>query len=353
MRMPLGTRVLQVNPIEPEEDAIRRAAAVIRRGGLVAFPTETVYGLGADALNPEAVARIFTAKERPPNDPIIVHIADIEDLTLVARDPPEVAHRLAEAFWPGPLTLVLPRAEAVPPIVTAGLETVAVRMPSHPVALALIRASGTPIAAPSANLFGRPSPTTALHVLEDLGERVDLILDGGTTPIGVESTVLDLSSEKPTILRPGGTSREALRAILGEVEVARKIPLEGEKLKSPGLMRRHYAPRAELLLFLGPEEATLASMKEETDRLLREGKRVGLMLAQEDVALFEGEPVVIQNLGSKGNLGRIAHRLFAAMRALDQQGVDVILARGFGSGGLGLAIEDRLIKAAGGKVIRL
>jgi|Deesub1362B_J571_1020462.scaffolds.fasta_scaffold01786_9 L-threonylcarbamoyladenylate synthase len=351
--MKIEAKLLQVNPIQPEKDVIRRAAEVIRLGGLVAFPTETVYGLGADALNPEAVARIFTAKERPPNDPIIVHIADVEDLALLAKDPPEIARRLAEAFWPGPLTLVLPRAESVPLIVTAGLETVAVRMPSHPVALALIKASGTPIAAPSANLFGRPSPTTARHVLEDLGERVDLILDGGTTYIGVESTVLDLSAEKPTILRPGGTSREALCAILGEVEVARKIPREGEKLKSPGLMRRHYAPQATLLLFLGPEEAVLASMREKVSHLLREEKNVGLMLAQEDMVAFKGQPVFIQNLGPKGDLSQIAHRLFAAMRALDQKGVDVILARGFGSVGLGLAIEDRLLKAAGGRVIRL
>jgi len=395
--------LLKVNPVQPERDIICQAAEVIRRGGLVAFPTETVYGLGADALNPEAVAGIFAAKERPPYDPIIVHIAPpfippsggsppfippnlggerggasppkpalskVEGLGgkegglyRVARDLPPQAHDLIQTFWPGPLTLILPRAEALPAGVTAGLDTVAVRMPAHPVALALIRAAGTPIAAPSANLFGRTSPTTAQHVLDDLGERVDLILDGGPTPIGVESTVLDLSGEKPAILRPGGTSREALSLVLGEIALGPSplsFPPMGEEegvgeggLKSPGLLKRHYAPRAALVFFRGPPAETLAAMNARLDELLAAGKRVGLLVASEDSALFAGYPAIIEDLGPRDDLSHVAARLFAAIRSLDEQGVEVILARGFSAIGLGLAIEDRLTKAAGGRVIEV
>jgi len=361
--------LLKVNPVQPEEDVIRQAAEVIRRGGLVAFPTETVYGLGADALNPEAVAGIFAAKERPPYDPIIVHIAPPnfwgergEGCTAWPATCPPQAHDLIHAFWPGPLTLILPRAEALPAGVTAGLDTVAVRMPAHPVALALIRAAGTPIAAPSANLFGHTSPTTAQHVLDALGERVDLILDGGPTPIGVESTVLDLSGEQPVILRPEGASREALSLVLGEIALdpASAVPLSvGDEreaeggLKSPGLLKRHYAPRAELVFFRGPPAETLAAMNARLDELLAAGKRVGLLVASEDRDVFAGYPAVIEDLGPRDDLGHVADRLFAAIRALDRQGVEVILARNFGTTGLGLAIEDRLTKAAGGQIVEV
>ncbi|MCG2767778.1 MAG: L-threonylcarbamoyladenylate synthase [Chloroflexota bacterium] len=349
--------LLRVNPVQPEEDVIRQAAEVIRQGGLVAFPTETVYGLGADALNEAAVARIFAAKERPAEDPLIVHIANIEDLRRVARDLPPQVHALSQVFWPGPLSLILPRAAAIPASVTAGLDTVAVRMPGHPVALALIHAAGTPIAAPSANLFSRPSSTTAQHVLEDLGERVDLILDGGPTLIGLESTVLDLSGEKPTILRPGGISREALGLVLEGIAVDTSTPSRREReeggLPSPGLMGKHYSPRAELILFRGAEQEMLAAMKERLDELLAAGKRVGLLVAYEDRDSFAGYPVIIEYLGPQDNLSHVAARLFAAIRALDGQGVDVILARGFGTIGLGLAIEDRLAKAAGGRVVEI
>ncbi|MBC7250438.1 MAG: threonylcarbamoyl-AMP synthase [Anaerolineae bacterium] len=348
--------LLKVDPVQPEDDIIRQAAEVIRQGGLVAFPTETVYGLGANALNEEAVARIFVAKDRPAEDPLIVHIASIEDLRRVARELPPQVRVLSQAFWPGPLTLILPRAAAVPSNVTAGLDTVGVRMPAHAVALALIRAAGTPIAAPSANLFGRPSPTTAQHVLEDLGGRVDLILDGGPTPIGVESTVLDLSGERPVILRPGGLSREALSLVLEEIAVDTSAlwrEREEGRFPSPGLMEKHYAPRARLIFFRGAEQAMLAAMKEQVDQLLAAGKKVGLLLASEDRGLFAGYPVLIEDLGPGDNLGHIAARLFAAIRALDGQGVEVILARGFGAMGLGLAIEDRLAKAAGGRVVEV
>lgn len=348
--------LVNVDPLQPEPHVIRQAAEVIRCGGLVAFPTETVYGLGADALNPEAVARIFAVKKRPACDPLIVHIADTEDLERVVRDVPPQAERLSRIFWPGPLTLVLPRAETVPTSVTAGLDTVAVRMPAHPVALALIREAGTPIAAPSANLFGRPSPTTARHVLDDLGEQVDLILDGGPSFIGLESTVLDLSGEQPTILRPGGTSQESLNAVLGTVVVktgALQRPGDEGGLASPGLMEKHYSPQAELVFFKGAEPKVLAAMRQRLVELLAEGKRVGLLIASEDRDVFAGYSVRIADLGPQSNLSLIAARLFAAMRSLDGQGVDVILARGFGSTGLGMAIEDRLHKAAGGQVVEV
>ncbi len=349
--------LLAVNPMQPETDAIRQAAEVIRCGRLVAFPTETVYGLGADAMNPEAVTRIFAAKARPASDPLIVHIADSEDLERVARDLPVQARILSESFWPGPLTLVLPRAESLPAAVTAGLDTVAVRVPAHPVALALIRAAGTPIAAPSANLFGHPSPTTAQHVLDDLGDRVDLVLDGGPTFIGLESTVLDLTGEQPTILRPGGVSREALSLVLGPLVVGGAgVSRQGghtSGLPSPGLLEKHYAPRASLIFFRGERHRTLAAMVRQLDTLLAEQKSVGLLVASEDRSVFAGYPVIIEDLGSQDDLSLIAARLFAAMRALDAQGVDVILSRGFGLAGLGLAIEDRLTRAAGGRVVEV
>lgn len=348
--------LLKVNPAQPEPDVIRRAAEVIRQGGLVAFPTETVYGLGADALNPQAVARIFAAKGRPASDPLIVHIASIEALNRVARDLPSQARALSESFWPGPLTLVLPRAEGLPADVTAGLDTVAVRMPAHPVALALIREAGTPVAAPSANLFGHTSPTTARHVLDDLGEQVDLILDGGPTRIGVESTVLDLTGEPPTILRPGGVSREALSAVLGPVVVRAGAPQHcsgTNGMPSPGLLERHYSPRARLIFFRGTEQNVQVAMLKQLQDLLAEGKSVGLLIASEDKAVFAGYPVSVQDLGPRDDLSLVAARLFAAMRALDGEGVDVILARGFGAVGLGLAIEDRLLRAAGGRVVEV
>ncbi len=338
--------IWRVDPEHPDSEAIARAAEVIRRGGLVAFPTETVYGLGGDALNPEAVARIFEAKGRPAHDPIIVHVAEAKDLNSVAQEVPSVAWRLVEAFWPGPLTLVLRRADKVPLVVTAGGETVAVRCPAHPVALALIRAAGTPIAAPSANRFGHTSPTTAQHVLDDLDGRFDLLLDGGPTPVGVESTVLDLTGEVPTILRPGGLPREALEAVLGKVAVRERQPKGEEPLPSPGLLDRHYAPHAELWLFMGPPDEVLAAMRREA-RLAREaGKRVGLLVADEDVERVADGEGLVKSVGPAGDLEAVARRLFAALRALDAQQPDIILARDFPPAGLGLAVHDRLVRAA-------
>ena len=342
----VSTKVLPVQPSDPESETIAQAAQVIREGGLVAFPTETVYGLGADALNDAAVARIFMAKGRPAYDPLIVHIASAEELPRVASKVPDLAQRLAERFWPGPLTLVLPRANTVPTIVTAGRDTVAVRCPNHPVALALLRASQTPIAAPSANRFGRTSPTTAQHVLDDLGGRIDLILDAGPTLIGVESTVLDLTRTTPTILRPGGVPREVLEAEIGPIALLEQVPALEMGMPSPGLLARHYAPRAALYLFLGPPDAVREAMRQEAQVHLAAHRRVGILVADEDAIAFADLDVIGETVGPAEDLNTIARRLFGALRALDAQGVDVILARDFGTQGLGSAVQDRLRRAA-------
>ncbi|SNB70125.1 L-threonylcarbamoyladenylate synthase [Thermoflexus hugenholtzii] len=345
------TRVISIDPERPDPGTIARAAEILRAGGLVAFPTETVYGLGADGLNPKALERLFAAKGRPPTDPVILHIADLETLPRLAREIPPPVWTLAQRFWPGPLTLVLPKQPAVPDLATAGLPTVAVRMPAHPVALALIRAAGTPIAAPSANRFGHVSPTTARHVLEDLESRIDLILDAGPTAIGVESTVLDLTRPVPTILRPGGLPREALEAVLGPVAVFDRAV--AGPAPSPGMSPKHYAPRTELVVLLGPKERLRPHLREIARHYVQQGHRVGLLIAEEDRAAVADLPVEVAILGSEADLAGIARRLYPALRELDQRGLDLILAREFGAEGLGLAIRDRLIRAAGGRVIRI
>ncbi|MEJ5223956.1 MAG: L-threonylcarbamoyladenylate synthase [Anaerolineales bacterium] len=338
------TKVLTVDPKHPQPGAIDEAARILQSGGLVAFPTETVYGLGANALDADAVAKIFTAKGRPSHDPLIVHLPTADDLPRVARDIPALAYSLAAEFWPGPLTLVLPRQPHVPLAVSAGLETVAVRVPSHPVAQALIRAAGVPVAAPSANRFGHTSPTTAAHVLQDLYGRVDVVLDGGPANLGVESTVLDISVTPARILRPGGVTREQLTAILGEVTLLNERMHEEKGLPSPGLLAKHYAPRAEMLLFSGG--AALAQMHTYLADLQAAGRTVGVMAADEDAEAFAAAGARVFHLGSASFLEEIAHNLYAAMRELDAAGVDVILCRDFGESGLGLAIRDRLSKAA-------
>ena len=332
---------------------IARAAAVLRAGGLVAFPTETVYGLGANALDSAAVQGIFAAKERPAYDPLIVHLGQVAELLQVAATCPPVAETLAARFWPGSLTLVLPKHARVPAVVTAGGETVAVRVPQHPVALALIRAAGVPVAAPSANRFGRLSPTCAADVLAELDGRVDLILDAGPTPVGVESTVLSLVTEPPTILRPGGVSREALIEVLGPVALLEQ-PVTAEQIApAPGTLAQHYAPRARLVLYQGERRAVLATMREDALALQAQGVRVGLWLADEDLPEVAALDVFTVAAGPAADLEQVARQLFATLRQLDEAGVAVILARDLGAQGIGLAIRDRLTRAAGGHVIQV
>ena len=325
----MRTQVLEATP-----EALTHAAEVIRAGGLVAFPTETVYGLGADALSEAAVARIFEAKERPRGNPLIVHVADATALDEVAVRVTDRAREVVASFWPGPLTLVLDRAAAVPLITTGGLDTVAVRVPAHPVAQGLIRAAGRPLAAPSANRSGRPSPTRAPHVLEDLGGRIELILDGGSTSVGLESTVLDMTTEPPTLLRPGGVTLEQLEAHLGRVRLATGD--DEAAGRSPGLRFRHYAPRAKVVLIeAGAGEEAVVSW-------LDGGKSVALM-AQRSVGLDRpGLRVRLMPV----DLEAYARELFEALRDLDATGVDAIFVEGIAEVGLGRAIMDRLRRAA-------
>jgi len=352
----IRTEIIEVNEKYPEPGVIERAARLLRNGEIVVFPTETVYGLGADAFQPAALERIFDAKGRPFSDPLIVHIADEHELEILTTKLPLEAKRLAREFWPGPLTLVLPKGSRVPYLVTAGLETVAVRMPRHPVALALISASGSPIAAPSANRFMHISPTTAQHVYTDLSGKVPLILDSGPCEIGVESTVLDLCSDKPRILRPGGISLEALRTLLPDVQppVQRNKVGEVEESvakKAPGQLLTHYAPSVPLLLFDGTIEEMHTSMLAEIRQRYAKGEQVGVLIAEEDIPIFQGTHACVYSAGSENDLMQVAAHLFAGLRSLEEARVEVILCRNFGEQGLGLAIRDRLMKAAGGKFI--
>ena len=345
------TDVIRVDPDRPDATAMARAADCLRRGGLVAFPTETVYGLGVHALDPEAVRRLFAAKGRPANDPLIVHVDSLDRVHDLVLHVPETAVALAARFWPGPLTLVLPRSSRVPDEVTAGLNTVAVRVPAHPVARALLTAAAVPVAAPSANLFSRPSPTRASHVLDDLNGRIDLVIDGGPTNVGVESTVLDLSGDVPTILRPGAISLEMLQMILPRVERRASTEHGRSAMPSPGMLDRHYSPRAPLTLYEGDARATVARLVRDACAATAAGARVGIMAAEEDrEALADlapaGARVTIAYLGSEHDLATVAARLYTVMRELDSAGVDRILVRAFpGEDGLASAIQDRLRRA--------
>lgn len=348
--MPIATRVVHVDPVQPEPAHIHLAAEIVRGGGLVAFPTETVYGLGANALQAQAVRGIFAAKDRPATDPLIVHLHEAAQLESVAASAPELARRLATAFWPGPLTLVVPRGAAIPLEVTAGREMVAVRVPSHPVAQALLAASAVPIAAPSANRFARPSPTTAQHVLDDLNGRIDLVLDAGPVPIGLESTIVDTTQSPPVVLRPGGLTLEALRRVAPEITLQERYLSEAMQAAAPGMFSKHYAPRAALHLFDGPRAAVLRSMRAAAESSLKDGRRVGILALEADLTAFEALPVERARLGLESDPEAAGQRLFAALRELDQRGVDVILARLPERHGLWLTIRDRLYRAAEGKV---
>jgi L-threonylcarbamoyladenylate synthase len=348
----MAAEIVRVSGGAGDAAAIARAAAILRAGGLVAFPTETVYGLGAHALDPAAVARIYEAKGRPAGDPVIVHVADASAVDGVAASVPPAARALMRAFWPGPLTVIVARGAAVPLGVTAGGDTVAVRVPSHPVALALLSAAGVPIAAPSANRFSRPSPTTAGDVAEDLGDRVDMILDGGPSTHGVESTVVDCTGAEPVVLRPGAITLEALRAVLPGIGLrAAAVRDTRATLASPGTLLKHYAPRAEVRLWSGRSETLLRAMRSDIEMQIAAGRRVGALLVDQDRGAVAGLAVEVRSLGSVERLDEAAAQLFAAMRALDRSGVDVIVARDLGRSGLGLTIWDRLFRAAEGRVL--
>lgn len=366
------TKVIRVDAGRPDPSVIREAAHSLACGGLVVFPTETVYGLGADATDSRAVRAVFEAKGRPPDNPLIVHIWSPEDIAGLVTEVPPAAAGLMSRFWPGPLSLVLRRAARVAEEVSRGLDTVAVRMPAHPVALELIRLAGVPVAAPSANVSGRPSPTRAADALADLDGLVDYVLDAGPCPVGVESTVLDLTGSVPVVLRPGGVTVEELREVLGNVQVLEgpatrtrppggpgvAVPDAEAAARSPGLRHRHYAPRARLVLVLpdtrrpdGPER-TAAVVARVVAGERASGRTVGVACARETADLlgragdWRSEPLPVVAWGARNEPGEIAARLFAVLRDLDRQGVDVIIAEGSSSEGLGRAVNDRLGRAA-------
>jgi len=345
-----GTLVFDVKESAAVAPALAEAARILAGGGLVAFPTETVYGLGANALDAQAVQKIYLAKGRPSDNPLIVHIAELAQLQELAREIPPEAEKLARHFWPGPLTLVLSKKAVVPDIVTGGLDSVAVRIPAHPVALALLRATGRPVAAPSANLAGRPSPTSAQHVIDDLAGRIDVLLDGGPCAVGVESSILDIRGGSPLLLRPGGVTPQQISDVLEKKCLSVSWQEEaGTPPPSPGLKYTHYAPQVPLYLVLAPPEKLLSEIVFLRDNYRKQGKHVGLLLSEELAAELNGDTVEI--LGSRYNVAELAANLYGALRRLDKSAADLIIAEGYDEAGLGLAVMNRLKKAAGPRVL--
>ncbi|HEU4965696.1 MAG TPA: L-threonylcarbamoyladenylate synthase [Bacilli bacterium] len=340
---------METKTFRTTEAEIRQAAALLQAGDTVAFPTETVYGLGANALDPQAVDKIFQAKGRPSDNPLIVHIAHRESVDKLVRGPlPDAAVACMDRFWPGPLTLVLPCSDRIPSNVTAGLDTVGIRMPDHETALALIDAAGVPLAAPSANRSGRPSPTTAAHVLEDLSGKIAGVVDGGAAGVGVESTVLDLSGEVPLILRPGGVTQEMIKEVLPRVEFDPALLTGSGKPKSPGVKYTHYAPRGEMYVVEGPNSERV--IRQLVDNARKEGRKTGVLTTSERVYAYDADAVV--PVGTRENLPSVAAGLYDAIRRFDHLGAEVIFAESFPETGVGVAIMNRLRKAAGQRVIR-
>jgi L-threonylcarbamoyladenylate synthase len=350
----LKTIVLQINSVNPEPEKIRAAALIIQKGGLVAFPTETVYGLGTNALNSTAVLALFNAKNRPMDNPPILHVADTCQVYSLVDKVSESAELLMKQFWPGPLTLVFNRSKALPKASVAGLDTVAIRMPNHNVALSLIKQSGVPIAAPSANISGRPSPTTAQHVYTDLNGKIDVILDSGPTNIGVESTVLDLSVNPPLLLRPGGTSFEDVQTVLHNVALhpfaVSEQDIVVKTASSPGMLHKHYAPNAEILLVDGSVQAIINKITALTEQYMCEGKKVGILATDETQKEYLAH--VVKSMGSRSSLDTIAKKLFRVLREFNETSVDVILAESVPLDGIGLAVMNRLRKASNYNIIK-
>ncbi|SHE58467.1 L-threonylcarbamoyladenylate synthase [Caldanaerobius fijiensis DSM 17918] len=349
------TKIFRVSKEQPEVDVLREAAKYILNGGIVAFPTETVYGLGANALNPLAVRKIFEAKGRPQDNPLIVHISDIEDVYKYAQKVPDNARTLMDKFWPGPMTLVFKKKNIIPDVITAGLDSVGIRIPSHPVARAFIKECGVPIAAPSANISGKPSPTKAEHVLEDLNGKIDAIIDGGSCDVGVESTVIDVTQSVPMILRPGGITSEQIRDAIGEVAIDPTI--KGEVMKedfrprAPGMKYKHYSPEAEVYIVKGRIDEVVKKINALAEKDLSEGKKVGIMATAQTHKMYKYGKIVV--VGDREDALGIARNLFDVLREFDNAGVDIIYAEAIDEEGLGLAIMNRLVKAAGYKILNL
>lgn len=348
----MKAEILKVDPENFQADVLWRAGEILKKGGLVGFPTETVYGLGGNALDAGASKKIYAAKGRPSDNPLIVHIARMEDLERIVKEVPQKVKILAEKYWPGPLTMILPKAECVPMETTGGLESVAVRFPSHPIAQALILAGGGYIAAPSANTSGRPSPTTAAHVIEDLGDAVDMIIDGGQVGIGIESTIVDFTEEIPVILRPGAISLEMLREVLGQVNVDRGLLKDAEvRPKAPGMKYRHYAPKAQLTIVEGTADQVVDAINEYAERAERNGEQIGIIATRENLHAYKNG--IVKCIGSLEQEETIALHLYQVLREFDQCRVSAIYSEAFHTPRLGQAIMNRLLKAAGHKVINL
>jgi len=347
----METKVIAIDHNAIAEEILKQAGQVIKEGGLVAFPTETVYGLGGDALNKDSSGKIYSAKGRPSDNPLIVHISKMEDLAPIVKEIPEIAYRLAEAFWPGPLTMIFHKSELVPEETTGGLDTVAVRMPSHPVALKFIEYAGGYVAAPSANISGRPSPTKAKYVIEDMDGRIDMILDGDGIEIGLESTIVDLTGDVPMILRPGYITLEMLEKVLGEVETDKTI-LDincKEPPKAPGMRYRHYAPKGQLTIVEGEEEKTVEKINELIREARLKGEKTGVIGTEETKERYLGDS--IKSVGKRKDEEAIARTLYTLLREFDEEGVTVIYSESFSDGSMGQAIMNRLLKAAGHSII--
>ncbi len=350
----MNTKIIQINRENFTDAELTEAAEILRNGGLVAIPTETVYGLGANALDESASKKIYEAKGRPSDNPLIAHISCMEELSALVSEIPEAGRKLAEKYWPGPLTMVFPKKDIVPYGTTGGLETVAIRMPSDPVANRLIKLAGVPVAAPSANTSGRPSPTKAEHVVEDMNGKIEMIIDSGEVGIGVESTIVDVSGEVPMLLRPGAITMEMLRETLGEVEIDPAIlgPLSADvKPKAPGMKYRHYAPQAEMTLVEGETEHVVAFINQEAKLALEAGLKVGIICTEESRESYECG--ILKVIGSRENEESVAHNLFAVLREFDDQKVDCIFSESFSKDRLGQAIMNRLCKAAGYHIVKV
>ncbi|WP_352419512.1 L-threonylcarbamoyladenylate synthase [Proteiniborus sp.] len=345
-----NTKIQRISPSHPELNKIKEAAEIIKGGGTVAFPTETVYGLGANALDETAIEKIFLAKGRPQDNPLIVHISSIAQLDDLVENIPEKAYLLMERFWPGPLTLIFNRTNKIPDRITGGLSTVAIRMPNNNIALELIKHSGLPIAAPSANTSGKPSPTNSSHVIHDLSGKIDMIIDGGSTGVGLESTVLDISGDIPTILRPGGVTVEDLLTVLPEVEYDRAIEVIDKNIipKSPGQKYKHYSPNAKMIIVKGSLEEIIQKTTQLAKEYESKGMDVGIMATKQTYYKYKNENTLI--VGDRDFLETIAANLFNVLREFDETNVDIIIAEGVEEKGIGKAIMNRMKKAAGGVI---
>lgn len=343
----MDTKLFSINPEKMDTAVLNEAGEIIKNGGLVAFPTETVYGLGGDALNRESSKKIYAAKGRPSDNPLIVHICCMEDLDAIVKSIPKEAMDLAKAFWPGPLTMIFEKSDKVPLETTGGLSTVAVRMPKDPIALEFIRKSGGYVAAPSANISGKPSPTLAKYVLEDMAGRIDAVIDGGEAVIGLESTIVDLTGDTPMILRPGYITKEMLLEVLNRVYEDKTMMHieEGAKPKAPGMKYRHYAPKGQLTIVSGESQKVVRRINELTDDAMMYGKKTGVIATAENFSLYRAD--VVKNAGNRNDEATIARELYRVLREFDDEDVEVIYSESFDESGIGQAIMNRLLKAAG------